>query len=140
MVLVDSEKTLTQELLQEILSNMSTDTCRVALPEFMIQSNHNLIPMLKSQGIAQIFDANRSPLDGIAVAPLCAVAFGQEAEIQVDENGTVATAFTAMTLCMKGGCGCEEFCFNRPFAYFLQNTDTGEILFAGKVNQLTDYE
>ena len=136
LVLVDSEKPLTQELLQEILSNMSTDTCQVMLPEFMIQSNHNLIPMLQSLGIAQIFDANRSPLEGIAVAPLYAVAFSQEAEIQVDENGTVATAFTAMTLCLKGGCGCERFCFNRPFAYFLRNTETGEILFAGKVNQL----
>ena len=34
----------------------------------------------------------------------------------------------------------EELVFNKPFQYFLRNTTTGEIVFMGKVNKLSDCE
>lgn len=50
-----------------------------------------------------------------------------------------AVAITCMTLCLKGGIlAHDKFRFNKPFRYFLRNTNTGEILFAGKVNKLFD--
>ena len=80
-----------------------------------------------------------SVLDRIATDTLYAAAFSQEAEIQVDKAGTIAKARTCMTLCLKGGIShSDEFIFNKPFRYFLRNTNTGEILFMGKVNQLAD--
>lgn len=111
------------------------------LPEFSIKSNYDLVPMMKSLGIKDIFDQEKCALVGIATEPLYADAFSQRAEIQVDKNGTVAIAITCMTLCLKGGISsCNRFRFNKPFHYFLQNTNTSEILFMGKVNRLSNCE
>ena len=139
LVLVDSEKPLTESLIGEMLSNMQQDECEVELPEFSIKSKYNLVPMMKKLGIKEIFEREMNALNSIATEPLYADAFTQKAEIQVDKNGTVAVAITCMTLCLKGGISSrDKFRFNKPFCYFLRNTNTGETLFMGKVNQLTD--
>lgn len=141
LVLVECEKPLTAVVIQEMLSHMHRDECDVEFPEFSIKSVFNLIPMMKTLGVQDIFNEENSTLDRIATEPLYAAAFTQEAEIQVDKNGTVAKAITCMTLCLKGGLShSDKFSFNKPFQYFLRNTNTGEILFMGKVNQLTDCE
>ena len=141
LVLVDSEKTINETLLCEILSNMQRDECEVEFPEFSIKSNYNLVPMMETLGIKDIFDLEKSSLSGIATEPLYAESFSQDAEIQVDKNGTVAIAITCMMMCLKGGISSpDKFCFNKPFSYFLRNTRTGEILFMGKVNKLSDCE
>lgn len=141
LILVDSEKPLTESLIGEMLSNMQQDECEVEFPEFTIKSNYNLVPMMKELGIKDIFDREMGVLNGIATEPLYADAFTQKAEIQVDKNGTVAVAITCMTLCLKGGISsCDRFRFNKPFSYFLRNTNTGEIIFMGKVNKLSDCE
>lgn len=140
LVLVDSSRSYTPELLEEILSNMQRDECSVEFPAFFIESQFNLIPMLQALGIQSMFDREKSTLDYIATEPVYASSFCQKAQIRVDENGTVAQAITYMT--MELSCGIfklEEFRFDRPFCYFLRNTDTGEILFAGRVNQLPDH-
>ena len=100
LVLVDSEKPLTESLINEMLSNMQQDECEVEFPEFSIKSNYDLIPMMKILGIRDIFNQEKSALDSIASEPLYAESFGQKAEIQVDKNGTVAIAITCMTLCL----------------------------------------
>ena len=141
LVLVDSKKPLTDSLVNEVLSNMQRDECKVEFPEFSIKSNYDLVPMMKSLGIKDIFDQEKCALVGIATEPLYADAFSQRAEIQVDKNGTVAIAITCMTLCLKGGISsCNRFRFNKPFHYFLRNTNTSEILFMGKVNRLSNCE
>lgn len=141
LVLVDSEKPLTQKLLQEVLSNMRVDACEVEFPEFSIKSTYDLISMMRSMGVQKIFNESHKSINRMATQPLYAAGFSQEAEIQVDENGTVASAITCMTMCLKGGVSfCDKFRFNKPFSYFLRKTETGEILFLGKVKQLTDCE
>ena len=141
LVLVNSEKPLTEKLVNEVLSNMQRDECEVEFPEFTINSNYDLVPMMKSLGIKDIFDQEKCTLVGIATEPLYADAFTQKAEIQVDKKGTVAIAITCVTLCLKGGISfCNRFRFNKPFHYFLRNTNTGEILFMGKVNRLSNCE
>ena len=141
LALVDSKLPITENVLDKILSNMKRDECEVEFPEFSITSNYALIPMMKTLGIKDIFDQKQSALDSIATEPLYAESFSQQAEIQVDKHGTVAVAFTRMTLCLKGGVSsCDKFRFNKPFSYFLRNINTGEILFMGKVNKLSDCE
>ena len=62
--------------------------------------------------------------------------------IEVDKNGTVAKAKTMMCCMCFGGVRnyVEELVFDKPFHYFLRNTTTGEIIFMGKVNKLSDCE
>ena len=141
LVLVEGKKALTAEGIHEMLSNMRRDECDLEFPEFSIKSVFNLVPMMKALGVRDVFDEENSMLDRIATESLYATAFSQEAEIRVDINGTIAKAITCKTLGLKGGLShSNKFRFNKPFRYFLRNTNTGEILFMGKVNQLTDCE
>ena len=135
LVLVDSEKPLSEALLGEILANMREGKCEVEFPEFSIDSEFDLIPMMKSLGLQNIFDKEAAALDRIATTPLWAEAFRQKAEIQVDKHGTVARAFTFTFACMS----CiPKAKFTKPFHYFLRNTNTGTILFMGRINKLAD--
>jgi serine protease inhibitor len=90
-------------------------------------------------GLKTIFNENTEAFDRVASKPLYASKFKQKAEIKVDENGTVAKAETFMTMCLSQ---CivrkEEVVFDKPFSYFIRNAESGEILFLGKVNKLSD--
>jgi len=140
LVLVDSKNPLTEESLQGILSKMRLRKCKVVFPEFSIKNKYDLVPMMKKLGLENIFDEYNEAFDKIATVPLYAEKFSQEAEIEVDKNGTVAKAVTTMmlgkTMCMPEMI--EELVFYKPFQYFLRNTTTGEIVFMGKVNKLSD--
>ena len=142
LVLIDSKDPLTEESLQGILSKMRLGKCKVVFPEFSIKNKYDLVPMMKKLGLKNIFDEYNEAFDKIATVPLYAEKFSQEAEIEVDKNGTVAKAITTMmlskTMCMPEMI--EELVFNKPFQYFLRNTTTGEIVFMGKVNKLSDCE
>ena len=141
LVLVDSEEELTKEALQNILSNMHLEKCKVIFPEFSIKNKYDLVPVMQCLGLNTIFNENFPSFDKIATQPLYADKFMQEAEIEVDKNGTVAKAVTSMLcMCYKGGFDeiVEKIVFDKPFHYFLRNTTTGEIIFMGKVNKLED--
>ena len=142
MVLVSSREKLTEYSLGRALSNMEKQKCTAEFPEFSIKSEHNLVPMMKNIGMTEIFDREASCFDRITEKPLYASAFIQNAEIDVDKDGTVAKAETCLTLCLKGGISYREehIVFNEPFSYFLRNSETGDILFMGKVNRLGDCE
>jgi serpin B len=142
LVLVDSEEELTKEGLQNILSNMHLEKCKVIFPEFSIKNKYDLVPVMQCLGLNIIFNENFPGFDKIASQPLYADKFIQEAEIEVDKNGTVAKAKTMMCCMCFGGVTnyVEELVFDKPFHYFLRNTTTGEIVFMGKVNKLSDCE
>lgn len=139
LVLVDSDKPLTAPLLETIFPRMQTGKCEVEFPEFSINSEFDLVPMMKNLGLQSIFNPEVEAFDRMATIPLYAKSFCQEAEIQVDKAGTTARALTRMiavkSLCLPDK---EEIHFYRPFYYFLRNVSTGEILFMGRVNKLSD--
>ena len=93
-------------------------------------------------GAYTLFSENFPAFDKITTHPLYASKFWQEAEIEVDKNGTVAKAETYMDDCFIGDYLNEarRVVFDKPFYYFLRNTTTGEIIFMGKVNQLGNCE
>lgn len=96
--------------------------------------------MMQKLGLNNIFDEEFPAFDKIATQPLYAKAFAQKAEIEVDKEGTVAKAVTMMaTYCLAGLPERKvHMVFRKPFSYFLRNTSTGEIVFMGKVNKLSD--
>ena len=142
LVLLDYEKEMTAEVLGNIFANMSIEECKVVFPEFTIKSKLNLVPMMESLGLKIIFNENLPAFDKIANEPFCAEAFTQKAEIEVDKNGTIAIATTEMEDSHIGDFLSEipELVFNKPSYYFVRNTTTGEIVFMGKVNKLSDYD
>ena len=140
LVIVKSKKELTGEMLQHILDNMELGECEIELPEFNIKNEHKLIPMMAQLGLRKIFNKYVEAFDKIATKPLYANMFEQNAEIKVDESGTVAKAVTLLgmsfTTCLTAPV--PNLCFNSPFQYFLRNTNTGDIIFMGKINDFDD--
>ena len=139
LILIDSEKTLTKDLLESIIASMKFRKCEVEFPEFSITNEFDLVPIMNKLGLSFIFEKDHTVFDSIATKPLYVKQFMQKAEIKVDEHGTVAKAFTFMDKCLGGSFSdsSDSFIFNRPFNYFLRNTDTGDVLFIGKVNNLS---
>ena len=142
LVLVDCNKDLTAEVLENVFSGMKLEECEVTFPEFSIKNEHNLIPIMQHLGAYTLFSENFPAFDKITTKPLYASKFVQKAEIEVDKNGTVAKAETYMDDCFIGDHFnyARQVVFDRPFYYFLRNTTTGEIIFMGKVNKLGDCE
>lgn len=137
LVLINSIEPLTAAHLREILSQMRERCCSVTFPEFTVEKEYDLIPLMKKLGLRSVFDAHAAPFDRMASIPIHANVFRQKAKIEVDQHGTIATAETEFggVLSMRKY---TRLIFDRPFVYLLRNTITGDILFIGKVNQLND--
>lgn len=142
LILLRCESTLTESGLSDIISSMRSGKCKVEIPEFSVESEFDLRPMLEEFGLRIIFDPESKALDCMATVPMYADSFTQKAEIWVDREGTIAKATTRIitSKCILSESRYAQLIFNRPFHYFLRNTDTGEILFLGRVNRLTDCE
>lgn len=141
LVLVDSDKQLDADRLRKIFEGMQLGKCEVEFPEFSISNEYDLIPVMKELGMKNAFAPEVEAFDRIATTTLYAGTFRQKAEIQVDKNGTVAKARTFMILCKCASVSeTVKLRFYRPFYYFLRNTVSGDILFMGRVNTLSDCE
>lgn len=137
LVLVDSDNHLSEGIITEIFNNMKKGECEVEFPEFSVKNEFDLIPMMKALGLKAIFDEKQAPFTRITTIPMYSNAFGQKARIQADEHGTIAKAFTFM-LCQAVSCITPQktkLVFNKPFTFFLRNTNTKDILFMGKINK-----
>ena len=110
----------------------------LALPKFTMEKGiEDLNGILQDMGMETAFlpDADFDSIgEGIYVTDVL-----HKAKIEVDEEGTTAAAVTVI---MNAECAAimEEipvtFIADRPFVYVLQDTETGMILFMGRVNNL----
>lgn len=138
LVLVAGDE-LSHTQLDRISNQMQKREIKVLFPEFSVDNRFDFIPIMKQLGMCTIFDEQENVFDRMAVESVYVKAFDQQATIQVDKNGTIATAETRMefrTLGMQDG----EWRFDRPFVYFIRNTETNQIIFVGKINHLEDCE
>jgi serpin B len=108
------------------------------LPRFGIDTRGNVLPALVAAGMrAPVSDV--ADFSGISDAGLTIGAVIHQANIDVDEKGTEAAAATAVVMDTTGGCGgpvpetVKTLRLNRPFMFLLRDTQTGAILFMGRV-------
>ena len=105
----------------------------VALPRFRMSCKLNLNAALKALGIELAFDSTRADFSPMAEAgdKLYVSRVLHETVVEVDEEGTKAAAATAVEMKVESlarGIRCD-----RPFAFVIQEHNTGSILFAGAV-------
>jgi serpin B len=90
-------------------------------------------------GIKDAFDTGKADFSPMAAVPLFIADVIHAANIDVDENGTEAAAATAVMMAptsMPMAPKSEPILFtaDRPFVFIISHTTSGEVLFAGIVN------
>ncbi|XP_018569245.1 serine protease inhibitor 77Ba [Anoplophora glabripennis] len=103
----------------------------VYLPKFKISSDFVLNGPLIKIGIKDVFSSEEADLVGMFDHFLYVSKVIQKAEIEVNEEGTIATAASGAALQNKSQP--PKFRANRPFLYFIVDRSTRSVMFAGKV-------
>jgi serine protease inhibitor len=126
-----------EQLLPEHLDNWlkslgaeKPKTLAVQLPRFQIQWRSPLVEPLKAMGLDAPF-SDKADFSGISSPSHLSLSnILHEAVVEVNEEGTVASAATAGVIVRGGG----EFTANHPFLFLIRDLHTGVILFLGRVS------
>jgi serpin B len=109
------------------------------MPKFGIDTRAKLVPMLKTMGIHDAFDAAVADFGGMTTQDKLHIGMViHQANIDVDERGTEAAAATAVGM-DTGGCtgpvpvAEKTLRLDHPFLFFVRDLQTGAILFMGRV-------
>ncbi|QGG95940.1 serpin family protein [Actinomarinicola tropica] len=121
---------------------MSDHIVDLQMPRFEVASEIDLVPALERLGIVDLFRPpmgdDGADLTGITAARELFVsgAFHQ-ANVTVDEEGTEASAATAMIISVTSAPPPATLHLDRPFVFVIQDDATGSILFIGEVTDPT---
>ncbi len=128
------ESKLTNELLTEWLSNLQAQvSVTIHLPKWKAETAERLTNPLGAMGLGPLFSgANLSGIsneEGLHIDAVLHKTF-----ISVDEKGTEAAAATVI-VGVSGGAPSEPIHLrvNHPFLYLIRDTQSGTILFIGRV-------
>lgn len=134
------EKELSPKNLTAWLEELSYNTINLYLPRFSFGTAYTLNDTLMDLGIKAAFSSAMPPrgadfsgIDGKKDLFISLIA--HQATLEVNEEGTVATAATAVVMNMKSMRPQQaiEFRADHPFIFFIQEKTTGTILFMGRV-------
>jgi serpin B len=139
------EKRLTQAALDGWIGALRPERVIVALPKFEIDPPEplSLGETLKALGMPLAFDRDKANFTGIANPPrpedrLYIGKVFHKAFVKLDEKGTEAAAATAVVMPRALGAPPSrqppEFRADHPFLFFLRDTQSGTILFMGRVS------
>jgi serpin B len=125
---------LSAQKLEEYKSEMKeTKLDKISLPKFEFETKYFLVDTLKEMGMPSAFgNADFSGIDGTKNLVISDVI--HQAFVKVDEKGTEAAAATAIV--MKETSAMiqrNEFIADHPFIFLIQDKETGNILFFGKM-------
>ena len=146
------EKSFGGRLLRWLPRSTSIEVVEVYLPRFRIEKDFGLKKTLSAMGMPLAFDGDPSDgkmADFSKMAKFPATLFGGDPEagfcisevihkafVEVNEEGTEATAATAVTMAGGGSAIQPEvklFRANHPFIFMIRDNKSGSILFMGRV-------
>lgn len=136
---IDSIKTsLTiPKIVSYLLQMKDTKLETISIPKFEFTTNYLLKDTLTTMGMPTAFSSKSADFSGMTgLQGLYIGSVIHKAYIKVDEEGTEATAATAVV--METGAVMQDdhttsFIADHPFIFIIQDKVTGNILFAGKV-------
>jgi serpin B len=136
--LEEIEKTITSEKWSEWKGMLSQRRVDVYIPKFKIETQYFMVDALTEMGMPSAFDgelADFSGMDGTKYLLIQNVI--HKAFIEVNEEGTEAAAATAVVMGIDSAMPrIPVFRADHPFIYAIQQRNTGNILFLGKVSDL----
>jgi serpin B len=127
------EKSLDTGLAEGIRGNLKTQRVKVFLPRFTMDTSYGLKMILSDMGMPTAFgmSADLSGMDG--TDRLFIQDAFHKAFVEVNEEGTEAAAATAVVVGLKGMDYTPVFYADHPFIFMIMDTESGNILFMGRV-------
>jgi serine protease inhibitor len=123
---------LTPEILAAAIQEGDEIEVEVKLPKFSIEKSVELRPLLQKLNLEDMFSSNA---DFGGFSDTTNVGFDEgihKAKIEVDENGSIAAAATAVFGFRSGfAIEKEKFICNYPFFYMIYDHKDSVVLFAG---------
>ena len=111
---------------------------RVVMPKFEAKTTYDLEGLLGALGVTDAFDEGRADLTGIGESekgPLYVYKASHAAYVSVDERGTEAAAATAVVAeAAEVKPRPPSFVADRPFLFAIHDSETGTILFMGRLS------
>ena len=107
----------------------------VVVPKFEAKTSYDLKGTLKSMGVTDVF-GGLADLTGIAEGEKGSLYVDKalhKAYVAVDEKGTEAAAVTAVTITAEEQPRPPAFVADRPFLFIIHDSETGAILFMGRL-------
>ncbi|NOQ26293.1 MAG: serpin family protein [Bacteroidales bacterium] len=128
------EKKLNYDYYINYIQNKERKQIDLSLPKFSIESNYDLNKTLQEMGIKDAF-SNKADFSGITDQEKLFISnVIHKANIAVDEEGTEATAATAVIMAKMFFISAEvKININRPFIYILRNNANNCIYFMGEI-------
>lgn len=129
------EQSMNMEKLDSIKNSMTRQPLTVQIPKFEFETEYNLIQPLQNLGLHDAFDPDNADFQAITDEPIYLEQAKHKAFVNVNEEGTEAAAITALVARATSGTPepVYEFIADHPFMFVIQEKETGEILFLGRV-------
>lgn len=136
--LSDLEASLTVEALNAATSGSRPRRVKLSLPRFTSTVEFELTDVLSEMGMPLAFDAEKADFTGITGSPGFFISAAvHKAFIAVEEKGTEAAAATGFAVGATAAMPVDEIVFraDRPFLHLIRDSQTGAILFIGRVSR-----
>ena len=131
------ESSLTPGSLGAALGSLQNGAAQaeLLLPKFSFKTRLELAPLLSQMGMPDLFDPAKADLSGMdGTKDLSVGAVVQQATVEVDESGTVATAATSASGDTSSFSSAPPVvAIDQPFLFLIRDTKSGSILFMGHV-------
>ena len=128
----DIIRNLSAQKLMEWQSQMRTRNVDILMPRFTTESETHLENILSSMGMPRAFSDDSAEFPNmIQKKNLFVSMMKQKAKIEVNEEGTKASAVTIAEMAEKSIPRYEYFYATRPFIYYIMEKSTGAIFFMG---------
>ena len=105
------------------------------MPKFKFAENTELVEVLQGMGLGAMFESGHGGLGGMIKGDCCVSDIKHRAAVNVDEDGTEASAATVVVV-GRGFCMPEESVvmeLDEPFCFWIVERNTRMVLFTGKV-------
>ncbi len=129
------EDSLNMQKLDFIRDMMTREPLTIQMPKFEFETEYNLVDSLENLGIHDAFDENNADFQGMTDEQVYLDQAIHKAFVNVNEEGTEAAAITALVVRAQSGPPepRHEFVADHPFVFIIQENNTGEILFIGRL-------
>ncbi|XP_043487510.1 uncharacterized protein LOC122514639 isoform X1 [Polistes fuscatus] len=125
-------KDLSYVSMSALLANIYLTEVNLIIPKFSIENKLDLKSVLKSLGIRSIFNKRANFSNIVNDTVMYVENIIQNAKIEVNEEGTVASAVTELTIVPLMGSNKEVFRADHPFLFAIVDLQTNATLFAGR--------